>query len=1091
MRRFVELCVKNSILVNIITIGVILIGFMFLFLSNREAFPKVEFDWVLVTTIYPGATASDVEKHISIPLEDQLREVNGIKKVISSSLEARSVLSIQLDPDLDNKDRTINDIQSAIDRYNELPEDSEDPIVTELSVQQTPVLYVSLINKNGIDTYASEDELRMNAKILKEKFQDIDGVAKVNYDGYRDREVTVEVDPEKLDFYHVAINDVINTLSKKNINFPGGSSKKKGEEILIRTIGEVEDDEKEISNILIRSNELGNWVKIANVAKVRKSFDKEVLINKAAGYKAITITVLKNEASDIIDVVDETKEICENFKKSLPENYDIVYTDDLSYYVKRRLNVLLNNGIIGFILVVATLLLAFGWKISLVTAIGLPLAFAGTFIWMGTYGVTINLISMFGLIIVLGMLVDDAIIVAENIYRYLEEGYPLKEAVITGTNEVIWPVAGTIMTTVAVFAPLLFMSGIIGKFIWALPAVVSVALLMSWIESMFILPSHIYDMEKKGKKKEARFAEKRESPFKLRQRYVKLLDFVLHHKIAFVLVMFVFFVVTIIFGSKNVKFILFPAGGIETLIVKVESESGTTVQQMSKKLSKIERIVAKLPDSDLDAFVATAGIIQLEPNDPMTKRGANYGMIKIHLTPIQGRKTEANEILDKLRNQTAHLNKEFRKLEFEMIKPGPPTGKPVQVDIKGESFEVLQKISNEIKEYLKTITVAKETKEENNNKGKTKTTKKEKVLALKDIQDNFEERKKEYRIYIKEREASITGISVFDIAQTVRSCYEGTVATEIKKSDEEIDIRVILPEKMKDSLASLDKVKISNKTGNLIPLNKVAEFKDGEGISVISRKDWKRTITVSADIDERAKGVTSLSVNNMLKKKFKDIDKKYPGYRLDLEGEFKDTQESMEDLMRSFIIAIFVIYVILVWIFRTLHHPIIVMSIIPLTFLGVIWAFFVHGLPLSFMAMMGIVGLTGVIVNDSIVLVVFINNARKVEGKSIYEATLEAGYKRLRPIILTSVTTVAGLMPTAYGWGGLDPFLVPMAVALSWGLAFGTLITLFATPLVYNIFYLIKHVRNVEDDHLCEDYDSVNKKSESKQKRVKNKKVIA
>jgi multidrug efflux pump subunit AcrB len=1039
MKKIVAYFAENSLIVNLVTFAVLIFGLFFLFQTNKEAFPNIDFDWVLVETLYPGATAADVEKHITIPLEDQLREVTGIEQISSSSIEARSVIAVKLDPDLDNKDKTISDIENAIDRENDLPDDAEDPIVRELSTQQQPVLSVSIYSKNGIKNDKDEFALRKYAKIIEDNLKDIEGVALIDKRGYRDREMLVEVDPKKLELYHVAINDIVLALSNKNLNFPGGVARKNNEEILIRTIGEVETS-KDISNVLIRANDIGEWVKVGDVARVKDSFETQTIINKVIGYQAVTLTILKKESYDIIELVDRINSELEKTKKIIPKDYEIVTNDDLSYYVRRRLNVLTNNGIAGLILVVFSLLLALGWRISLVTAIGLPLAFAGTFIWMGTYGLSINLISMFGLIIVLGMLVDDAIIVAENIYRHLEEGYPLKKAVIEGTHEVIVPVAGTIMTTIAAFGPLMFMEGIMGKFMWMLPAVVSVALIMSWIESMFILPSHVYDIEKIFNRKRAESGKKegKVSPLKLRIRYVKMLGFVLRHKYTFAFGMFIALILSLILAATQMKFILFPASGIETFIVKAEAPLGTTVEEMSTKLTDIEKIVAKLPKDELDDFIAQAGCIAENPNDPEKKQGSHYGMIIVHLTPMQGRERKADEIVDDLRKKAEPFKKQFRKLEFTMIQSGPPTGLPVSVTIKGEEIATLKEISKKYKTFLATI------------------------KGLKDIKDNFEDRKKELKIFVKPEVAARTGVTVYDVASTVRSCYEGTVATEIKKSDEEIDIRVMLPEKLRyDGLNSLYQIKVSNKNGGLIPLKNIATFEEDTGISLIIRKDWRRNITVTAEIDEKAKDVTSVAVNTKLKEKFATISEDYPGYVVDYEGEFKDTQESMEQLFYSFILAGIIIYIILVAIFKTLHHPLIVMSIIPYSIIGVIWSFYLHDLllldlPFSFLAIMGVVGLIGVIVNDSIVFVDFINNARKC-GLSPFEASLEAGRKRLRPILLTSVTTVLGLMPTAYGIGGLDPFLIPMAISLSWGLAFGTVITLFMTPAIYNIFYSLRH----------------------------------
>lgn len=701
----------------------------------------------------------------------------------------------------------------------------------------------------------------------------------------------------------------------------------------------------------------------------------------------------------------------------------------MSFYVKRRLDVLVNNGIVGFTLVAITLFITLGWRIALVTALGIPFSMFFTFIWMGSADLSINLMSMFGLIMVLGMLVDDAIVVSENIYRHLEEGDPVKDAVLNGTMEVIAPVAGTVLTTIVAFAPLMFMKGIMGEFIWVLPAVVIASLIASWIECMFILPSHIYELEKRNKLHASASTDKEGEIFRMfKRKYSSILTFILSHKYKAMLFITLFFIGTILFSGKFMKLILFPAGGVEILTIKAEAPTGTSVQDMNKRMELIEKTISELPPAELDTFTTRAGIIQEEPTDPYTKIGANYGIIMVYLTPFNKRDRDANEILEQIRAKSNAYSDRFTKLEFGFVNTGPPVGKPVSVAIKGDDFATLQKISVMFKEYLSTIE------------------------GLKDVKDDYEDYKNELRVYVNEKTAAMTGITVFDIATTIRSCFEGAIATTIKKTDEEIDIRVIFPEGLRKDISSIKNVKIANHTGNLIPITQVVSFDDSaKGISVINRKDWRRLITVTAEIDEKAKGVTSVAVNTLLQKKFSNIEEQFPGYTISYEGEFKDTSESMTSLLKSFIVAALGIYIILVWIFRSLSHPFIIMGVIPLTLTGIIWVFFFHGLPLSFMALLGVVGLAGVVVNDSIVMIDFIR-VRRLAGLQPLEAALDAAPKRLRPIFLTTITTFFGLVPTAYGIGGYDPFLVPMALSLSWGLAFGTMITLFATPILYVAF---------------------------------------
>jgi multidrug efflux pump subunit AcrB len=754
MKKFVEYFLNNSLIVNLFSVALIVAGLLFIAGANREAFPNVDFGWVLVQTVYPGATASDVEKLISKPIEDELREVStGIDEVSSSSVENVSVVAVKLEADLANKQKVIQDIQDAVDKVSDLPQDAETPEVIELNTSEIPVLRISILTRGGISTYEDELEIREYVKALKDRLINLPGAAKIETIGYRDREMHVEVDIDKLDQFHIALNDITYALSNENINFPGGIAKENNEDVLIRTIGEFQTAD-EIENMIIRSNDIGELVKIRDVASVKETFESEDVINKTNSYKSLTLTVLLKEGYDIITLVDQAKEVVAEYKATLPEKYDVVLTNDFSFYVKNRLDVLKGNGLIGIVLVVLSLLVTLGWRISIVTSIGLPIAFAGTFWMMGIQGVSINLISMFGLIMVLGMLVDDAIIVSENIYRHLEHGEKLKAAVINGTSEVIIPVAGTILTTIAAFAPLLFMGGVMGKFMWALPAVVSIALTMSWLESMLILPSHIYDMEKffrKGKEDEAvkkpkNIHEVKHSPLQIRKKYVTLLAFVLKNRIKFLFGLSFLFIFTLGFVfSGIIKMELFPSGGIETFVVLAEAPNGTSISQMEEKIKKIETVIDEMPDVYIESYITRVGLMAQSESDPDTKSGSKYASIIVHLTPFKerrdlGKEAEAASVVNLLRESSKEYHKEFAEISFQEIADGPPTDAAISINIQGEDIETLKEIGEKYKAFLRT---------------------QEGVI---DIEDSFESEKKEFRVFVNQEIATRAGISTLDVA---------------------------------------------------------------------------------------------------------------------------------------------------------------------------------------------------------------------------------------------------------------------------------------------------------------------------------------
>jgi multidrug efflux pump subunit AcrB len=697
-----------------------------------------------------------------------------------------------------------------------------------------------------------------------------------------------------------------------------------------------------------------------------------------------------------------------------------------------------------------------------------------TFISLDYFGMTLNLISMMGLIIVVGMLVDDAIVISENIYRYIEMGMDVLESCIRGTIEVIAPVTATVTTTVAAFAPMLFMTGIFGKFIYSIPLVVIIALLSSLLESILILPTHIYDINKnvvhKGEIKE-------EGTWfsKLRERYYKpSLSWALMNKtftiVSFIIALILSMVMTFTFG----RFKLFP-GGIEIFVAKITAPVGLTLEETERFARVIEMELEKLPKTELENYATRIGITQKDINDPFTRRGKNFGMLVIYLKPDEERKMAVDEIINNLRTNTSWMmNEEALKaiqekeailnkgkkdsdkkfeapkntdayipkgyedlkgkltlLDYEKISGGPPVGKPVAIEIKGDDFATLRKIADEYKEVMK------------------------KIPGIIDVGDDYYEGKDEIRITIDESLAARAAVSVQQIALAINTAYQGTVATSIKRADEEIDVRVRFPIEYRNSIKSLDKVFVTNMAGNLIPISRMIKYVKGPGIATINHLDGKRLITATANIDDTT--TDPRKANIAIKKASNNLIDKYPGYRVRFGGENKDTEESMASLGRAFLIAFLIIFMILASLFRSVVQPFIVMSAIPFSFMGVAIAFITHGHYFSFLSFIGIVGLSGVVVNDSIVLVDFANQLRKEKPHlNTFHLLLETGIVRLRPVMLTTITTVLGILPTAYGIGGSDPFLKPMALAIGWGLAFATLLTLILVPVLYKTVYDFK-----------------------------------
>ncbi|MDP8265884.1 MAG: efflux RND transporter permease subunit [Candidatus Aceula meridiana] len=1025
--KLAELSVKNSLLINLLSFFIIFAGIFSMMSLQRDAFPLVDLDVLTITTYYPGAPAEDVEKLVTIPIEKEIKGLSGIKQMNSSSEEGLSSIGITIDPQASDKRQVVDDIKRAVDRVSNLPaEIKDDPYVYELRSKDRPVIEISLSGD------ILEKQRRQYAESLEDQILDIKGVASISRIGWRDPEFWVEVDPVKLNEYHISLQEIMTALNRRNVTLPGGLLTTDDVEYNIRVTGDFKTADQ-IAEVIIRANDMGNHLCVKDVSKVYDTFEDETRIALINGQRALGMVVVKSEAADVIRVVSRVRKVVESFQKTLPDNVKITITNDFSYYVQRRLNVLRNNGMLGFALVLLVLFLFLDPIPAVMTALGIPIALFSTFIVMNILGISINLVSMLGLIIVLGMLVDDGIIVSENVYRYVEGGMPAREAAIRGTSEVIAPVTATILTTIAAFAPLMFMKDIMGKFIKQIPIVVMVALVASLLEAFIILPAHLSGLLEKFKhhnshqNKEGIVKKKEKKWFKnLVAFYTRILNGALDRRYIVLTGLVITFIVVCMSAAMYMKIILFSGEGIEYFYVRAEAVQGTPLEKMNELLNPVEKLIGTLPKGEVDSYRTYIGSIEREGGwDENAKRGTHLAQITVFLTPMQERKRNPGQIVESLRPQLEKIQG-FKKLYFYLAKEGPPTGRSVQVGIKGDDFSVSQKVADDFIKYLQGME------------------------GISDADTSYQYGKKQLRIVVDEQKARQYYLDVSSIADTVRAVFKGGLATTVRpeKAEDEINVLVRFPDNDRRSFETFDKILVSNSKGALVPLKAVAQVVQEEGIYVISHLDGKRVIWVVASAD--GKKASSLSANLALQKQFKNVERDHLGYTVKYSGEYEDQQESTRNLMRSFLFAFFFIFIILTAIFKSLIQPFVVMLAIPFGLLGVIIAFFIHGRPLSFFALMGLVGLTGIVVNNAIVLVDFVNKLRK-SGQPRRESLVQAGQIRLRPVLMTSITTIMGLVSVAYGIGGGDPFLKPMALAIIWGLFFATGLTLIIIPCIYAI----------------------------------------
>lgn len=1013
-----EFSVKNPLLINSLTIFIVIVGFLCFIDLEREAFPNFSFDIVSVRTNYLGAASDVIEKRITIPLEKEIRKVSDLDEVGSISLEGMSLIVIQLNPDAKDKDRIINDIERAVEEAEKLPDDLDDQTtVKELKTKNTPIVEVALY---GDLPY---DQLRKLALDLEDEILDLPGVASIARKGLRDKEIWVEVNPQKANDDNIALSQVIEALALQNVNIPGGLLKTEQSEFIIRINGEFVGTQ-EVKNVIIRANDAGNWVQVKDVAKVTDQFADIAITQRTDGKASINLQIIKEDKADLIRVRNSIQKLLDNFISKNEPRLKYALVDDLSYYIKRRLNVLTSNGWIGLILVIIPLVLFLSFRVAIGAALGMPIAILTAIIAMKFFGISINLISMFGMIMVLGMLVDEDIVVSENITRHLEMGHSPEKAAILGAAEVSPALFSVVATTIIAFIPLLMMSGIFGKFISDIPKVVMITLFASLLEALIILPSHISNLTSRFKEGQKTFIKKikQHALFnRVKNAYIRSLGHCLERPWRTTLISMVVVITSVLYGIYGIKFILFPSKGIEAFFVRAKTSVGTRLEVTEKLMLPLEEMISSLPDKELDHYVTEVGITQNDPNDPFTTRGSHVAQIRVYLTPETKRKRSSDDIIADLRK---HVQKfpGFKEISFDAVKPGPPVGMPVAVRIRGDNYIVMNQIAQTYVEAL------------------------QKIKGVTDIHNNFEMGKKELNVDVNYPMALQAGLTLSDIALSVQQAFNGTEATKIKNTDEETAIIVRYPEEKRYDRESLLNLEISNHKGGMIPLHKIATLREQEGLRVIRHTDYKRVITVAANINEKI--TTSGIVNKQLKKMFQDIEKKYPEFKITYGGEEEDTAQSLSSLFRAAVAAMLLIFFVLLLTFGSLKQTLILMLMIPCGFVGIVIAFTLHGEPLTFLALLGMVGLTGVVVDGGTLIFLFINQSRK-KGVELKQAVLEGCEVRFRPIFLTTLTTVLGVLPAAYGIGGSDPFIRPMALALNWGLGISIFFTLYFIPVIY------------------------------------------
>jgi len=1064
--RIVEFSIKQRVLVNMLMIGLFVAGVICVLNLRREIFPSISTDIIVVSTIDVTLDApEDIEQLITIPIEDELRDVEEVKEIRSVSSPNVSQIFLILYDNVKNVQEVLNDVRQKVDQAkSDLPRTSESPVTIEQKYP-FPVIIVGMSYEKGTD--------KLKIKKLSDKFEDdlkiIPGVSSVNIAGLSDREIWVEVDPYRARAYGLSLQRINNAIKAKNVNVPGGKIEGNEGEMTIRILNQIDEETwRDLGNVIIKSSQ-GQLLLLSDVAKIHNTFEKATSLGRVNGRPAITFTINKQKTGDTIAIANAVKKLMKNYKKLIPADVKLSFYYDTSKFVRKRMNTMVRNGILSMILVAVMLLLFMNWRIALLVVAGLLVSFFGTFIYLKLVNSSFNMISLFSLILVLGMLVDDAIVVCENVYRHMEEGKSPYDAALIGTKEVLLPVIGTVSTTIVAFLPLLLTTGMMGKFVAIIPQVVTVALLLSLIEVIFILPSHLVDFVKPedmslhlietGQRRSLirnfffsidNFLKRiRINVDKMLKRvfeyYRYTLKISLHHRWLVLLCALLAFISALLLIKTGVlKFKLFYADYADRIMINLETPASYTLDETSKAVLALEKdIISNMPSYETDVVISSIGFTSGDKG--ISKRGNNQAMIIYDIDELNSKCRKPDPIIADLR-KIVRKNPAFVKIKVEKEGKGPPIGRAITVKIMGTDFKKIEQAANAIKSYINTLP------------------------GVEEISDDFETGKREIHINIDEGKVAMAGSDVASAGKAIMNAFKGSEVSVFRWGNDEVTIRVKYAENFINNIEDIRRFRAVNKKGKVVSLSDFATVEYASGLSEIARKDRKRVITVFADVDGIR--ITSKEANTKIKEhfteeKFKNL---FPGCSISYGGEEEETNESLHSMAIAGIIAFILIFAILAGVLNSFIQPFLVLSIIPLGFVGVAYGFMVLQVPIGFMALMGTIGLVGIIVNDSIVMVSFINDYRgkwqkkhglgehvqasmnrHLTSQVRWASLMKSGVLRFRPILLTTVTTVAGMSTIGFTRSGQEQFIAPMALAIICGLSLGTTVTLFITPCVYAV----------------------------------------
>ena len=1002
----------NSVAANLLML-VFIIGGLFIALQiKQEVFPEIELDRVVVSVAYPGASPEEVEKSIVQAIEERVQGIDGVDEVTSVAREGSGTVSIELLVGA-NVQKAGQDIQSEVDRITTFPEDAEEPQVV-IESRRRDVLSLMIYGD------ASESVLREIAEQVRDGLLQSEDITQVELDGVRPREISIDVPRATLRIYNLTLEAIAAKIRRAAIELPGGGIKTKGGEILLR-VKERRDFGREFEALPIISRPNGSRVLLGDIATIRDGFEDIDLFASYDGKPAVQLEVYRVGEQTPIQVSEAVRRYISDHKHEVPPGIRMAVWNDRSEIYRQRIQLLLHNGYLGLILVFLLLAVFLETRLAFWVTMGIPTSFLGAFLFLPMLGVSINMVSLFAFIIALGIVVDDAIVVGENIYEYHQRGESFSIAAVKGTRDVALPVNFSILTNIAAFMPLFFIPGMMGKIFKVIPAVVVTVFSISLVESLFVLPSHLghqRDRERHGISGWLHGKQKRFSNWfsgAIRRWYGPFLDAALHHRYLSVAIGVGVLLITLAYmGSGQMGMTMFPKVESDEAVVTATLPYGSAVELTigvkDRLVKAAQEVIARHGGTNMARGIyADVGT-----------RGGHVTRVRVLLAAPEQRPIGTTAFVAEWRAATGIIPG-LESLAFQSDFGGPGSGAALTIELSHRDISMLERAAGELAEALT------------------------EYPNVKDIDDGFTPGKRQYDFTLLPAGQSL-GLTATDVARQVRSSFYGIEALRQQRGRDEIKVMVRLPKEQRISEYDLDQLLIRTTGGGEIPLRETVSIDRGRAYTELNRRNGRRVLSVTADVDPPSQAGTILE--STVADTLPGLVERYPGLQYSFEGKQADMKESMSSLWIGFILAMFVVYAMLAIPLRSYVLPLLIMIAIPFGIVGAVLGHILMGYSLSIISMMGIVALSGVVVNDSLVLIEYANRLYN-SGLSSLESVHTSGVRRFRPIMLTTLTTFGGLAPMIFETSRQARFLVPMAISLGFGILFATFISLVLVPCLF------------------------------------------